>query len=90
MVYELLNETGMCEYYQLNDRPGINQLNKNHDQKFAFLDDLEIRKQLISFEDVTNTHITFYLPQIHCSSCLWLLENLHKIDDRIVSSRVGF
>jgi P-type Cu+ transporter len=90
MVYELLNKTGMCEYYELNQKPGTTQFNKRADRKFAFLDDKEIEQRLISFKDDVNTHVTFYIPQIHCSSCLWLLENLPKIQDAVISSRVKF
>ncbi|MEJ0105960.1 MAG: hypothetical protein WDO19_26915 [Bacteroidota bacterium] len=35
-------------------------------------------------------HVTFYLPQMHCSSCLYLLENLHRVNDGIVSGKVNF
>ncbi|MBO9631890.1 MAG: heavy metal translocating P-type ATPase metal-binding domain-containing protein [Chitinophagaceae bacterium] len=90
MVFRLLNQNGLCEYYDLNQSPGANQrLQARHD-KFAFLEDATIRQKLISFEDDKQTHITFYLPQIHCSSCLYLLENLHKLDDGVISSRVNF
>jgi Cu+-exporting ATPase len=27
---------------------------------------------------------------MHCSSCLWLLENLHRLNENIVSSKVNF
>ena len=59
-------------------------------RKFAFLDDEKIAAKLISFRDETHTYITFYLPQIHCSSCLYLLENLHKLRPGIVSAKVNF
>ena len=36
------------------------------------------------------THLTFYIPQIHCSSCLFLLENIYKFDSGIISSYVNF
>jgi Cu+-exporting ATPase len=54
------------------------------------LDDLEIQRKLIHFSNQHQSHVTFYIPQIHCSSCLWLLENIHKVNDGIVSSRVNF
>lgn len=90
MVFRLLNQNGLCEYYDLNLRPGANQRMQARKDKFAFLDDEKIHQQLISFEDETQTHITFYLPQIHCSSCLYLLENLHKLNNGIISARVNF
>jgi Cu+-exporting ATPase len=90
MVYQLLNKTGLCEYYDLNNNPGISQRITVRQDKFAFLDDKKIQQQLISFNDKDVTIVTLYLPQMHCSSCLYLLENLHKLNPAVISSRVDF
>lgn len=90
MVFEILNKSGMCDYYSISEKPGINQRIKARPDKFAFLETETIASSLISFKNDTQTHITFYLPQIHCSSCLWLLENLHKLNENIISSKVNF
>jgi P-type Cu+ transporter len=90
MVFQIINQNGLCNYYDLNEKPGINQRITVRKDKFAFLDDKNIRAKLISFQDDTQTHITFYLPQVHCSSCLYLLENLHRLDKGIISSIVNF
>src|SRR3972149_4671997 len=34
--------------------------------------------------------VTFYVPQMHCSSCIWLLENLYRINPGIIHSEVDF
>lgn len=90
MVFSILNQSELCEYYNLNENPGINQRVKIREDKFAFLDEEKIQIQLISFKDDNQIHVTFYLPQIHCSSCLYLLENIHQLEEGIVSSRVHF
>lgn len=90
MVYEILNQTGMCGYYDLNQSPGSSQKFNVRTDKFSFLEDTAIEQSIISFKDENQTHVTFYLPQIHCSSCLWLLENLHKIEPGVVLSHVNF
>jgi P-type Cu+ transporter len=90
MVYEILNQTGMCGYYDLNQSPGSSQKFNVRTDKFSFLEDTAIEQSIICFKDEFQTHVTFYLPQIHCSSCLWLLENLHKIEPGVVSSHVNF
>lgn len=90
MVYEILNKTGLCDYYSLNNNPGLNQRMAVRKDKFAFLDDETIAAQLISFKSPEQEHVTFYLPQMHCSSCLYLLENLHKLDEAVISSKVNF
>lgn len=89
-VYQLLNQVGLCDYYQLNEQPGTSQRVPVRQDKFAFLDDGSIARQLINFKNEEQTRVTFYLPHIHCSSCLYLLENLRKLQEGILSSRVDF
>ncbi|MBL0271850.1 MAG: heavy metal translocating P-type ATPase metal-binding domain-containing protein [Chitinophagaceae bacterium] len=90
LVYQILNQGELCEYYSLNENPGISQRIKVRKDKFAYLDDQKIQCQLISFRDDKQMHVTFYLPQMHCSSCLYLLENLHRLNVAVISSRVNF
>ncbi len=90
LVYEILNENNLCTYYDLNTKPGVSQKNQIRQNKFAFLDDENVQSKLIQFTDGLQTHVTFYLPQMHCSSCLWLLENIHKVQNGIVDSKVNF
>ena len=90
MVYQLLNQNGLCDYYNLNEAPGKNQRIQVRKDKFAFLDDEKIQQQLISFQNKEQVHITFYLPQVHCSSCLYLLENLHQLEKGVISANVNF
>jgi Cu+-exporting ATPase len=90
MVYQILNQHSLCDYYSLNENPGISQRINVRKDKFAFLDDEKIQLQLVSFKDEKQLHVTFYLPQMHCSSCLYLLENLHRLDTGVISSKVNF
>ncbi|MGE9616103.1 MAG: heavy metal translocating P-type ATPase [Solitalea-like symbiont of Acarus siro] len=88
-VYQLLSDSGMCTYYNLNDHPGISRKNSKN-KKFAILEDLEIQKKLIQFSSKNFTQVNFTLPQMHCSSCMYLLENLSKLNSHILNSRVDF
>lgn len=90
MVYSILERNDMCRYYNITQTPGVNQRQKVREGKFLFLDDEEVQRSLIRFKDNDRTFVTFYLPHIHCSSCLWLLENLHKIEPAVISSKVDF
>lgn len=90
LVYEILNENDLCEYYSLNNKPGVAQRFPVRKDKFAFLDDEKIQQQLLQFRDDQQTHVTFYIPYIHCSSCLWLLENLHRLDPGVQKVSVNF
>jgi len=90
MVYQLLDANGLCTYYQLNDHPGISRRIGVRKDKFAFLDEDKMAGGLITFQNDKETHTTLYLPQIHCSSCLYLLENLHRLEKAVLSSRIDF
>ncbi|MEP6746203.1 MAG: heavy metal translocating P-type ATPase metal-binding domain-containing protein [Bacteroidota bacterium] len=90
IVYGVLNQEGLCDYYNLNKNPGINQKTNARKDKFAFLDNTDIQARLVSFKDEQAVHVNFYVPQIHCSSCLYLLENLHRLNKGIISCKVNF
>lgn len=90
IVYELITENDLCQYYNLNSNPGITQTKINPQARFGYLDDESIQRQLINFSDGHLCTVTFVIPNIHCSSCIWLLENLYKINPAITSSRVDF
>jgi len=90
IVYQILNQSDLCEYYNLNENPGISQRINVRKDKFSFLEDEKIQAQLIQFKDDKQLHVTFYLPQMHCSSCLYLLENLHRLNGGVISAKVNF
>ena len=89
-VFELLNENNLCEYYSYDGHPGIRKMDSLRPDVFAVLDNESVKSKLISFTDGNQTHVTFFLPVMHCSSCIWLLENLTRINKNIISSRVDF
>lgn len=88
-VFELLNEKDLCDYYAFESNPG-NQLSHFIKDKYLFLDDEEIVSHLLDFKSDQLSKITFSIPSIHCSSCIWLLENIHRFDDGIIHSRINF
>ncbi|GAB3511498.1 heavy metal translocating P-type ATPase metal-binding domain-containing protein [Spirosoma knui] len=94
-VYQILNENQLCQYYNLNAQPGrrntdTSESTKKSSSRLAFLDLPEVQQQLVEFSNDTTTSVTFYIPTIHCSSCLWLLEHLYKLNPAINQSRVDF
>lgn len=88
-VFTILSENGMNKFYELNANAGLRSAANKH-SKYNFLDLDEIRNKLILFSDDNITRVRLYLPQIHCSSCLYLLERLHKINPSIIQSEVSF
>ena len=90
MVYEILNTHDLCEYYKLDEKPG-QTLNKRRDARaYAYLDDSDVQDKLLEFNNGQMAQVTFYLPAMHCVSCIWLLENLYKLDAGVTHSRVNF
>lgn len=88
-VYGLLQKNDLGSYYCYADNPGI-KIKDSQPQKFAFLDDPSIVQTLLSFKSEKLAKVSLYLPQIHCASCLWLLERLYKLHNGILSSQVHF
>ncbi|MFP4092781.1 MAG: heavy metal translocating P-type ATPase metal-binding domain-containing protein, partial [Cyclobacteriaceae bacterium] len=89
-VYEILNTSDLCQYYDLEKNPGIQLKNPARQEKFAYLDNDDIKSKLYDFRDGSLRKVTFYIPAIHCSSCIWLLENLYKLKEGILNSSVQF
>jgi Cu+-exporting ATPase len=88
-VYEILDANNLCKYYQLENHPGTS-LKNNEDKNFSYLDEESVKKKLITFDSENFSKVTFQIPSIHCVSCIWLLENLQKIDRGVVHSEVNF
>ncbi|HET7818483.1 MAG TPA: heavy metal translocating P-type ATPase, partial [Bacteroidia bacterium] len=61
-----------------------------YSSKYNYLNNAQVAEKLIWFTDGKEAHVVFYLPKIHCSSCIWLLENLHRLNNNISSSTVNF
>lgn len=90
VVYDLLNESGLCDYYALEKQPGV-KLRASVDEQRAELFELpEVRDRIVEFSEGGITRARFHVPQMHCSSCIWLLENLHRLEPSILRSRVSF
>ncbi len=89
-VYQVLEENGLCDYYTMNLAPGTSSDKKLNVEKYAYLDNETVVSRLIDFTDDNITNLTLYIPNIHCSSCIWLLEQLYRIDPAITQSRVNF
>jgi P-type Cu+ transporter len=87
-VYEIFMQHDMSCYYDFEKAPGSTP--KEIDGKYDFLDNQDIVAKLLEFSDDSRHIVSLYIPHIHCSSCIWILENLQKIDKGIGTSQVNF
>jgi P-type Cu+ transporter len=88
-VFDILNENNLCEYYSYQSHPGVSRRHVS-DESFAYLDEAAIRRKLLLFDSDTFARIEFYVPAIHCISCIWLLENLQRLKTGVLKSEVNF
>jgi len=90
LVFQLLDQNGMCQYYDLTQMPGMTAKGSFASEKYNYLDSQAIQEQLIQQLGEDQAKVVFYLPQIHCVSCIWLLEHLNKINSGIIHSQTNF
>ena len=87
-VYELFESNDLNCYYELNAHFGTNpEKNKKH---FDFLEESEIKNRLLEFNEEGIGVVSFYIPTMHCSSCIWVLEHIHKIHPGVRQLLVDF
>ncbi|MCB0687602.1 MAG: heavy metal translocating P-type ATPase metal-binding domain-containing protein [Saprospiraceae bacterium] len=89
VVYSILQENDLCNYYTLNEASGVS-FKRRSIERYSHLDNQDVKDKLLDFTDGNQSRVHFHLPQIHCSSCLWLLENLNRLDPGVLQSRVNF
>ena len=87
-VYEILNANNLGNFYELNKNSGIRP-DENLSQ-FDYLDTPEIFEKVVDFSEGNTSVVTFKIPVIHCSSCIWLLESLQDLNTNIRYSQVNF
>lgn len=87
-VYEILNANNLGNFYELNKNSGIRP-DENLSQ-FDYLDTPEIFEKVVDFSEGNTSVVTFKIPVIHCSSCIWLLESLQDLNSNIRYSQVNF
>lgn len=87
-VFDILHDNDLSYYYDLESTPGTSPKLKS--KSFDFLDNQEIQEKLIEFNDERTQVVSFTIPTIHCSSCIWVLENLNKLCPGVLNSQVNF
>ncbi|MDO6738795.1 heavy metal translocating P-type ATPase metal-binding domain-containing protein [Wenyingzhuangia sp. 2_MG-2023] len=87
-VYEIFSANDLTDYYSLEKTPGTSP--DAFQGKYSFLSNPAVVDKLLDFKEEGVQIVTLYIPKIHCSSCVWVLENLQKLETRVINSRVHF
>jgi len=89
-VYEILSQSNACDYYRYESHPGVKGGRNEVGNRYAYLDNDEIRRELLEFSENGVSKVKLFIPVIHCSSCIWLLENLQRLHPGVIHSSVSF
>ncbi|MGL5275866.1 Cu+-exporting ATPase [Myroides marinus] len=87
-VYEIFSENDLGCYYDMEATPGATPEEANG--KYDFLEKSDIINKLLEFNEGTTSIVSLYIPHIHCSSCIWILENLHRLNEGVIRVLVNF
>lgn len=85
-VFEILNNHGLSEYYQLKEDTSepINDSQSN----YQYLDHDKFLEKYATISDET-IELRFFIEGIHCVACLWLLERINEIIPNVLSSELN-
>jgi P-type Cu+ transporter len=89
-VYNILVQKNLCQYYTYQTHPGIKVNNSNADINFDYYNSETVANAIVKFKTDTETNILFEIPNMHCISCIWLLEQLPTLVNGVINSRVNF
>ncbi|WP_166924446.1 heavy metal translocating P-type ATPase [Flavobacterium poyangense] len=87
-VYEIFSLHDLTSYYDFEKAPGATP--QDIHGKYDFLDHETLLSKLLEFQEGNTAIVSLNIPHIHCSSCIWILENLNRIQSGISNSQVNF
>jgi Cu+-exporting ATPase len=87
-VYEIFSLNDLTCYYDFENSPGSSP--QDIGGKYDFLDNESIVSKLLEFQEESAAIVSLSIPHIHCSSCIWILENLQRLQTGINFSLVNF
>lgn len=91
MAYQLIRSAGLDFFYDSENNPDLKRKKIEIESgKFDYLDNPDIASRIIKYEQGSLKQIWLDLPDIHCASCLRVLENLHRFNSGVVKVNVNF
>lgn len=86
-VHHLLKENGLQDFYAIGTGKGNRPKGEG---RYAWLEDPQVVDKLLEYQDEKQAKVSFSLPDMHCAACIWLLEQLYRIQPGILRSEVDF
>jgi len=87
-VYEIFSLNDLTCYYDFEKSPGATP--QDIKGKYDFLENEVILSKILEFQEGNTAIVSLNIPHIHCSSCIWILENLNRLQSGISISQVNF
>jgi len=87
-VYEIFSINDLTSYYDFEKSPGATP--QDIKGKYDFLENETILAKVLEFQEGNTSIVSLNIPHIHCSSCIWILENLNRLQPGISTSQVNF
>ncbi|MFH6946260.1 heavy metal translocating P-type ATPase [Flavobacterium sp. FlaQc-50] len=87
-VYEIFSVNNLTSYYDFEKAPGATP--QDIHGKYDFLENEAILSKLLEFQEGNTAIVSLSIPHIHCSSCIWILENLNRMQSGVSNSQVNF
>ncbi|WP_125719533.1 heavy metal translocating P-type ATPase [Flavobacterium ustbae] len=87
-VYEIFSSNNLTSYYDFEKSPGATP--QDIKGKYDFLENEAILSKILEFQEGNTSIVSLNIPHIHCSSCIWILENLNRLQPGISISQVNF
>ena len=87
-VYEIIKQHDLTAFYTHFPEKGVAPKKKK--QQFRFLANKSLWEKWVKFREGTTVSVSLFIPNIHCSACIWILEHLQQIEPAVVSSHVQF
>lgn len=87
-VYQLIKTNDLNAFYA-NGAVG-QKAGSASETDLEFLDEEPVKKVFLNFSDGKNARVSFRIPSIHCSSCVYLLERLPKLNGGVKKAEVNF
>ena len=86
-VYEILQANNLGDFYRLDKDAGRAQ-KRQSPRDYSWLDLDKLAGRFIRYQDDLQCHVEMELPDIHCASCVWLLERLPQLKRGIRSVKI--